>query len=412
VSVRDSLFDAFQRRHLIYNACWEDPAIDRQACGFGPADRALVITSGGCNALDYLLAGAGAVAAVDSNPCQGALLEFKAAAIRGLDYAAFWELFGAGRAPRAREFYRDGVRHRLSPWARRYWDRHLHYFDGRGWRGSFYYHGGWGTMMWLMVRYWYDCRGLRRPIRELFAARSLEEQRQVYESRLRGRLWTPGFSWLSSRRLVLALMGIPERQRKFLLNFPGGLFRRGQAVIEELVATIPFAANPFFRVYLLGSYTPDCCPEYLTPHGFARLRAGLLDRLTVHTATVTEHLQRPGPAYSRFVLLDHMDWLDVPALTEEWEAVLARAAPGAVALFRSALPDVEYLRAVPVRYRGRQTTLGELLRFDRERAAALHSRDRVHMYGSFHIAALQSYISVRECAAGRTEEKEKEKEED
>ena len=384
----DGLFAAFQRRHLIYNACIEDPAADRAAFDLSSGDRVLVITSGGCNALDYLLAGAGAVDAVDLNPCQNALLKFKVAAIRSLDHAAFWELFGAGRSPRAGEIYHDAVRRRLSPPARRYWDRHLHYFSGRGWRNSFYCHGGWGLILWLMVRYWKDGLRLRRPIDALFAARSLEEQRRVYETQLRGRLWTPAFSWLSSRRLPLALMGIPERQREAMLRYPGGMFRRGQTIFEELVAGIPFAANPFLHVYLYGYYTPTCCPEYLTSAGFARLKAGLLDRLTIHTASVTGHLRQTNADYSRFALLDHMDWMGPRALADEWEAVLSRARPGARAIFRSALPDVDYLYPIEVEYRGRRTALGGLLRFDRDKAAALHARDRVHLYGSFHITHL------------------------
>ena len=49
------LFDLLYSRNLIYNACWEDPAVDRQALDLGPTDRVLVITSAGCNALDYAL---------------------------------------------------------------------------------------------------------------------------------------------------------------------------------------------------------------------------------------------------------------------------------------------------------------------------------------------------------------------
>lgn len=386
--VRDSLFTTFQRRHLIYNACWEDPAVDREALELCSDDRVLVITSGGCNALDYLLAGAGAVHAVDSNPCQNALLEFKVAALRGLDHAAFWELFGVGRSHRARELYHDAVRPRLSPWSRRYWDRHLYYFNGRGWRTTFYYHGGWGLMMWLIVRYWKEYRGLGRPLQELFEARSLAEQQHIYETRLRDHLWTPGLAWLSSRRLPLVLMGIPERQRESMFRYPGGLFRRGQTITEELLTGIPLATNHFMHVYVFGSYTPACCPEYLTPAGFARLQAGLLDQLTLHTASVTDYLRGIEPGISCFVLLDHMDWLGPRALAEEWEAILSKARPGARVLCRSALPDVDYLYPVRVRWQGRQVSLGDLLRFDRRRAAALHARDRVHMYGSFHIVQL------------------------
>ena len=75
------IFRAVHRRNLIYNTCWEDPALDRQALELTADDRLMVITSAGCNALDYLLAGCGEVNAVDVNPIQNALLELKTAAL-------------------------------------------------------------------------------------------------------------------------------------------------------------------------------------------------------------------------------------------------------------------------------------------------------------------------------------------
>jgi S-adenosylmethionine-diacylglycerol 3-amino-3-carboxypropyl transferase len=83
-------FGLVYRNNLIYNQCWEDPAVDQQALALGPADRVLVITSAGCNALDYALSGA-AVLAVDANPRQNHLLELKLAGLRALDYEAFFE---------------------------------------------------------------------------------------------------------------------------------------------------------------------------------------------------------------------------------------------------------------------------------------------------------------------------------
>jgi hypothetical protein len=43
-----------------------------------------------------------------------------------------------------------------------------------------------------------------------------------------------------------------------------------------------------------------------------------------------------------------------------------------------------------VNVRGARTRLGTLLAYERDRAAALHARDRVGTYGSFHIARLQA----------------------
>ena len=60
-----AVFDAICSRALVYNTCWEDPAVDRQVLGIGPDDRMPVITSAGCNVLDYALLGPERIHAVD-----------------------------------------------------------------------------------------------------------------------------------------------------------------------------------------------------------------------------------------------------------------------------------------------------------------------------------------------------------
>jgi len=97
-------FDLVHRKNLVYNQCWEDPRVDGEALALSSRDRVLVITSAGCNALDYALSGA-QVLAVDVNPRQNHLLELKRAGIRALEWEAFFELFGRGGSPRAREAY-------------------------------------------------------------------------------------------------------------------------------------------------------------------------------------------------------------------------------------------------------------------------------------------------------------------
>ena len=71
---RPGWFDLLYRTNLVYNQCWEDPALDQEALQLGPHDRVLAITSAGCNVLDYALRGA-RVVAVDANPRQSHLLE-------------------------------------------------------------------------------------------------------------------------------------------------------------------------------------------------------------------------------------------------------------------------------------------------------------------------------------------------
>ena len=88
------IFDAIYSRSLVYNTCWEDPAVDRQALALGANDTVLVITSAGCNALDYALEAPRRIDAVDANPRQTALLELKIAGIRALAFDTRTSLTG------------------------------------------------------------------------------------------------------------------------------------------------------------------------------------------------------------------------------------------------------------------------------------------------------------------------------
>src|SRR5579872_6889811 len=126
-------FDLIHRTNLVYNTCWEDPRVDRIALDLSPDDELVVITSAGCNALDYVLAGPKRVYAVDVNPRQNALLELKLAGIRRLEFEPYFQLFGRGRLENWDVVYRTRLRSALSPAAQRYWDRRGRtFFAGRG----------------------------------------------------------------------------------------------------------------------------------------------------------------------------------------------------------------------------------------------------------------------------------------
>src|SRR5262245_25591802 len=131
-SVNQWLFNQMHGRNLIYNQCWEDPVIDKRALNIGASDRIVMITSAGCNALDYLLNSPERIDCVDLNPHQTALLELKLAAIRTLRYSEFFALFGEGRVGGHRALYRRRLRPFLSVPSRRIWDRRIDYFHPNG----------------------------------------------------------------------------------------------------------------------------------------------------------------------------------------------------------------------------------------------------------------------------------------
>jgi SAM-dependent methyltransferase len=191
----DTFFQAIHRHRLVYNACWEDPRIDRELLALGPDSRVVMITSAGCNALDYLLDDPAEIHAVDVNPRQNAVLELKLGLLERGDHADLFRLFSEGRHPEIGNLL-DALNGRLGPVAARFWRDKHHYLDGRTPRGSFYFHGSSGDVAWLMRTFVLRRHPrLREQVEALLEARSLAEQRRIFDE-LEPRLWN-GFSrWL------------------------------------------------------------------------------------------------------------------------------------------------------------------------------------------------------------------------
>lgn len=381
-----ALFNAIYSRNLVYNTCWEDPAIDRQALALGPEDTMLVISSAGCNVLDYALLGPKQIFAVDANPRQIALLELKIAAIRSLGYDDYFAIFGDGCHPDFKNLYQQKLRAQLSPFAQQWWDKHWNWFAGK--HGSFYFHGLSGIVA-RGVRAYFKLRpGLADAINALLDAKTLTEQQAIYDQRVSPLLWNKTVNWLISRQFVMSLLGVPYPQRKLVeAQHEGGVSRFIRDAVEYVFRQLPLADNYFYRVYITGRYRRDCCPEYLKEAGFNALKAGLIDRISLHTTTVTEFLSSNPTPISRFVLLDHMDWMSSyypDALVEEWNAILNRATPGARILLRSAQSKPAYLETI--RVGPGQNRLREIVKFSDELAGSLQAGDRVHTYAGFVIA--------------------------
>jgi S-adenosylmethionine-diacylglycerol 3-amino-3-carboxypropyl transferase len=384
--IDQNLFNALYARSLVYNTCWEDPAVDRRALQLGPDDSVMVISSAGCNALDYALDAPARIHAVDANPRQNALLELKIAAIRRLEFEDFFAIFGEGYHPRFRDLYRASLRPELSEFARAWWDKHYEWFTSP--LGSFYYHGLSGLVARGFRAYFKLRPKLADDVQALFAAASLAAQRRIYDERIAPALWTPSMKWVLGRQLTLSLLGVPHPQRRLVqAQHVDGVAGFIRTAIEYVFRQLPVADNYFWRVYVAGRYTRDCCPEYLKLDNFQALKGGLVERIRTHTCTVTEFLHDTKRPVSRFVLLDHMDWMSSyhpAALVEEWNAILARARGGARILLRSAHADPAFLNWVRVGH-ARQR-LDDVLHIDRALAARLHLDDRVHTYAGFMIA--------------------------
>jgi S-adenosylmethionine-diacylglycerol 3-amino-3-carboxypropyl transferase len=380
-AAHDLVFHRVHGGQLIYNACWEDPRIDRQLLALRPDSRVVMITSAGCNALDYLLDDPAEIHAIDVNFRQNAVLELKLALIRQGNFDDLFEFFGIGSHERYKPVYRH-VRHDLSESARKFWDANISFFDPGSLKKSFYYHGAAGVAAWLMGSALFRAKpNIKNHALCLLDADTLEQQARVY-ALLEPKIWGKFSHWLIRQRILMTLLGVPAPQIKLIDDhYPGGVTAYVKDKLRHVMSELPARDNYFWRVYITGSYTLSCCPNYLRLENLATL-ADRADRVHPHTCTVSQFLrQRPG-VYTHYVLLDHQDWLawhDPKALAEEWDLILANSRPGTRILMRSAGLDLSF---VPAAVRSR-------LHFFPERTEQLHLTDRVGTYGSMHFAEVR-----------------------
>lgn len=378
---RDKVFGHIHGNNLIYNQCWEDPRLDRAVMGLNTDSSVVMITSAGCNALDYLLDRPSHIYAIDVNPRQNALLELKMQLFRNGDHELLFDCFGHGHTQDFANVYSDDLRAGLPDFAKHFWDSHQHYLIGSTRKRSFFFHGTSGTFAWMMSNYLKRNPERKRAVYELLESKSLEEQVFWYDQ-IEDQLWNSFSAWFIDRHVVLALLGVPRQQRDLIQGqYPGGVSGFLRDKLRHVFTRLPITENYFWRVYLTGSYTPDCSPEYLKAHHFETLKNSI-DQISTNTTTLSSFLKSNSGSYSHYVLLDHQDWLashNPVALQEEWDLILQNSAPGTKILLRSASLEVNFFPA----------SVLEAVEFNTIYASKLHDLDRVGTYGSFYIGTVK-----------------------
>lgn len=385
-TIIDFLCKKVYSEKVVFNCAWEDPMLDIEALEINEHDNLLCITSAGCNILNYLLQNPRHIYAVDLNPCQNALLELKIASIRELDYATYWQMWGRGRLDRFSDNVYPRLRIHLSKEAQHFWDNHKHYFDGKGMRKSFYWRGCTGVLAYIL--HWYfRLIGISKHLDQMFYVETIEEQEKIYETYVHRRFWNPVFRRLISSSWSLSfLFGVPTTQQD-LMGQPFRDFMEN--AFGTVLTKLSLKSNYFYRVYFYGEYTKECCPEYLKEENFNRLKDGLIDRITIRTTTITEFLKSHSERnISRFILLDHMDWLATQpdVLSEEWQQIFDHSTDQCRYIWRGISTNSMLVDNTRVILNGKATTVKELIKYNQSLAEKLHKIDRVHTYSAFFIA--------------------------
>ena len=379
-------FDAF-----VYNQIWEDPRVDIEALEIDGDSRILTISSGGCNAMNYLIEGPRSVTAVDLNKHHIYLLNLKLAAIRHLpSYEKFFAFFGDGKGENTNTDYLRYIRPHLDRETRDFWESNtlgggVLYGD----RISFFTNAG----LYEHSRNGYFLRFFHQMARvfgckpdEVLKASSLEEQAQLYERFVDPFFDTFVIKTLGKLPVTMFGLGIPPQQYDELKKDVGSgsvidvyRERTRRLACDYPISENYFAWQAFARKY--DTVNRQALPEYLKEENYEALKANA-DRLFTKVGSATDEIKHSDPGtFNCFVFLDAQDWMDAEAMTELWSAIVEKAEPGSRVIFRTAGAESPLPANLP-------SELLSRFRYEKESSERLFKEDRASIYGGFHLYVL------------------------
>ncbi|WP_137154575.1 DUF3419 family protein [Rhizobium sp. FKL33] len=368
---------------LVYPQIWEDPDVDLAAMELEPHHRLLTIASGGCNMLTYLARGPQSIDVADLNASHIALNRLKIAAFRHLPgHSDVMRFFGAANERANSAAYDRFIAPHLDAKSRRYWEgrrlngkRRIEVFNG-----NFYRTGLLGRFIGASH---IAARLYGVDLNELMQARTLEEQRDVFERRIAPVFDRKAVRWITARKSSLFGLGIPPRQFDELASLTeektlAGVLRER---VEKLACHFPlkdnyFAWQAFARRY--PSPAEGKLPPYLAFENYAAIRDNL-DRVALHHDNVVHILEgKAAESMDRYVLLDAQDWMTDEQVNALWREITRTARPGARVIFRTA--------AEKSIVAGRLASeIDAAWRYLEDKSLALGRKDRSAIYGGFHI---------------------------
>lgn len=297
------------KQGLVYNYAIEDTVVDRKLLGIGVQDTILILTSGGDAVLSLLLDNPRVIYSVDMNPVQNYLLEFKMACMRKYSHAEYFKIFNNGNE---KLFLRgkEEVFSYLSSRAREYWS------DGEAERAisNFRYYGTMGKCTRIVRRI------VPKLLLQLLDQPDLESQRHFYmknRNAIRKSVSNRMLFVKVFEKYFLRCWGVPYTQlqrglslQEFFLSF-----------LEYHAYNIHAKSNPFCRLWLGERMDSDVCFDYMREENFNVIKSRL-DRVVIRYGDLISVLKSlPDQEISKWILLDHMDWLSPDAIQEEFSEV-------------------------------------------------------------------------------------------
>ena len=358
-------------KDILYAQCWEDPEMDRIAFKIKPGDTVFSITSGGCNALAFLLDDPAKVICLDMNRFQNYLLSLKISAFKTLGYNETLEFFGVQPSDRRWELY-EKLKPILSEEEQLYWNNKKADIN----RGIIHC-GKYERYMHLLKRVFRILIG-KKIISELFNASSIEEQRILFKNK-----WD-NFKWRLFCRIFLsrafASMLFDKAFYKYLE--PTFSFEKYyRSAVRKAVTELPAKENYFLAYILSGNYFIDNLPVYLKKENYNFIRDHV-DRIKMVTSGCQEYLRSlPRDTISKFNFTNIFEWMSIEEFTLLLLETLRTAKNGAVITYRNHLVT-----------RNRPEMFADQIIPDMKLSIELQKRDRSFIYKAYVVERIKKNL--------------------
>ena len=358
-------------RDILYAQCWEDPEMDRIAFSIKSGDTVFSITSGGCNALAFLVDDPSKVICLDMNKFQNYLLSLKINAFKTLTYNEVLEFFGVKPSKNRWELYKK-LRPLLSAEELSYWDNKKADIN----RGIIHC-GKYERYMHLLKKVFRILIG-RKIINELFNASSVEEQRVLFQKK-----WD-NFKWKLFCRIFLSRTFASILFDKAFYKYldPAFSFEKYyRSAVRRAVTGLPARENYFLAYILSGNYFTDNLPVYLKEENYVLIR-NRADRIEMVTSGCQEYLRSlPNDTISKFNFTNIFEWMSIEEYTLLLLETLRIAKDGAVITYRNHLVT-----------RNRPEMFADQIIPDMKLSIELRKRDRSFIYKAYVVERIKKNL--------------------
>jgi S-adenosylmethionine:diacylglycerol 3-amino-3-carboxypropyl transferase/ubiquinone/menaquinone biosynthesis C-methylase UbiE len=359
--------DNIIKHTYIYNLSFEDGSVDRNIMNFNSNDVLLCITTGGDNILNYLIDGVKKIHTADINKHQNFLLETKIGMMKVLSRDDFFKVLNSrNKNSEGYKLFLDNleqIKENMSPPGKIWLDENKTEFSHFIESGSVKY-----TAKILNFIFWYYGSS------GIFQCNSIQEQIQFYHKNELEKKIKKIINFFCNSVILFfckTLVGVPIKQLELIGNVNDFFVD----MFKYVIFNTELKKNYFFYPYCNGSFSEECCPDYLKEKNYLKVR-DRLDRITIHTdfiGNVCKKVAEKGDVITKAILLDHMDWLEEGQIMKEWELYKKYCDKDCIYLWRSAskkkyigcLNELDYIEHYVLDHKKETFIKGEDKFFDR-----------------------------------------------